>query len=179
MELIDIFIGFVLLFEIFKGLKKGFLVEAGSILGIIIGLYAAFAFGVPMSNFIGLFFSVSERWLSVLGFFFAFLVVFSIIVILAKIFEGIMSAVALGWVNRFAGGLFCFFKGVLVLSIFLNLYEAIDEDRSFIGADYIETSKFYKPVLKVAPKLFPSFKSIIGFYEKEKPGQNEAHKILV
>jgi len=176
MELIDIFIGFILLFEILNGLKRGFLVEAGSLFGFIIGFYAALALRIPMSHFLGIFFTMSERWLSVLGFFFSFLVVYLLITILAKISEGIMSAISLGWVNRLAGGFFCLLKGALVLSIILNLYETIDEDRSFIGAKHAESSVFYKPVLKVAPVLYPAFKSIIGHQLQDKPN-NDSHKI--
>jgi membrane protein required for colicin V production len=154
----DIVIGLILLLEIFKGLKKGFLGEIGTILGIFFGFFIASASGNTMAGFLSPVCGDSAKWSAVLGFLLTFLVVFSLIVILAKIFEGFLSVLALGWVNRLAGGFFCLLKGALVLSIVLNLYQAIDEDRSMLGPERIESSAFYKPIVKVAPALFPSFR---------------------
>jgi len=179
MELIDVFIGLLLLYEVFRGLRRGFVSEAGSIIGIILGFYAASALRGSMAQFLSPICLGSERWSSVIGFLFTFLVVFLLIVILAKIFEGFLGVFALGGVNRLAGGAFCLLKGALVLSIFFNLYEIIDKDRSFVGVKHIESSVFYKPLLKVAPTLFPSFGSDKSHQHPETPDSNDSHKINV
>lgn len=54
---------------------------------------------------------------------------------------------------------FCYLKGMLFLSVFMNLYE-FDKDRIFIGVRRIKSSVFYESVLDFALKLFPSFKSM-------------------
>lgn len=179
MEWIDVLIGILLLLEIFRGLQRGFIAEAGSIIAIIAGFYTASAFKGTMAHFLSPVCFNSERWSAVIGFLFTFLVVYLLIIILAKIFEGFLGVIALGGVNRLAGGLFCLFKGVLVLSIVLNLYEMIDSDRSFIGVKHIESSVFYKPVVKFAPGLFPSFSSDKLHQHPEKPDSNDSQKMTV
>lgn len=153
--------------------------EAASLVGLIVAFYAASAFRVNMAHFLSPVCFDSPRWSSVIGFLFTFLVVYLLILILAKIFEGILGVIALGGVNRLAGGAFCLFKGALVLSIVLNLYETIDSDRSFVGVKHIESSVFYKPLLKVAPALFPLFSSVQLHHHPDTPDSIDSHKITV
>lgn len=177
MELIDVFIGLLLIYEIARGLKRGFVAEAGSIIGLIVAFYTASAMRGSMAHFLSPVCFDSERWSSAIGFLFTFLVVYALIIILSKIFEGFIGVIALGGINRLAGGLFCLFKGVLIFSIVLNLYETIDSDRSFIGVKHVESSVFYKPILKVAPGLFPYFSSYKSHQHPEKPDLDDSHKM--
>jgi membrane protein required for colicin V production len=179
MEFMDILIGLFLLYEIVRGLKRGFMIEAASIIGIVLAFYAATAFREPMAHLLGPVCFGSERWSSVIGFLFTFLVIYLLIVILAKVFEGILGVFALGGINRLAGGAFCLLKGALVLSIILNLYETIDSDRSFVGSKHIESSVFYKPVLKVAPTIFPLFDSDKSNHQSKRPDSKDSCKIIL
>jgi membrane protein required for colicin V production len=176
MELIDVFIGLLLLYELYRGLKRGFVAEAGSILGLVVAFYAASALRGNMAQLLSPVCFNSERWSSAIGFLFTFLVVYTLFVILSKIFEGLIGVIALGGINRLAGGLFCLFKGVLIFSIVLNLYETIDSDRSFIGYKHAESSLLYKPVLKVAPSLFPHFGTVKSHQNPVNPDSDVSHK---
>lgn len=160
MELIDFIIGLLLLLEIINGYRCGFLAEIGSIIGLISGFLIASSFLIPMTHFFSEINPKAGPWCSVVAFLFTFLLVYLVITILAKIFEGFLGFIALGWLNRLAGGLFCMLKGVFVLSIFLNLCGVVDKGHHFIGVKHIESSVFYEPVLNFAPLFFPSFKSI-------------------
>jgi len=179
MELIDVIIGVLLLLEIFKGYKRGFMAEAGSIIGLILGLIVALAFRTPMAHLFSAMYAKEGLWPSVVGFLATFLLVYFVITILAKLFEGFLGFVALGWVNRWAGGLFCFIKGILFLSILMNLNELVDKDHIFIGVKHIESSVLYEPVFDFAPKLFPSFKLINESRQEQKTDTNDSNKIIV
>lgn len=176
--MIDVFIGLLLAYEIYRGLKNGFVSEAGSILGLIIAFYTATAMRGSMAKLLSPVCFDSPTWSSAIGFLITFLVVYLLIVILAKIFEGFLGIIALGGVNRVAGGFFCLFKGALIFSILLNLYETIDSDRSLIGPKNVESSIFYKPILKVAPTLFPHFGSSRPSQVPEKPDSQESTKTI-
>jgi len=171
--LIDVIIGLLLAYEIFRGLNRGFVAEAASIVALIVAFYIASAMRGSMAHLLSPVCFDSPTWSSAIGFLFTFLVVYLLIVILAKIFEGFLGIIALGGINRLAGGFFCLFKGVLIFSIVLNLYETIDSDRSFIGPKRIESSILYKPVIKVAPTLFPHYGSKKSDQTPEKPDSEE------
>ncbi len=153
---IDAVIGLLLIFEIVKGVKNGFASEAGTIVGILAGFFVASSLGNTLGHFLLPFCGNSPQWSGVLGFLATFLVVLLLILILSKVFEGFLNALALGWMNKLAGGFFCFLKGVLVLSIFLNLYQAVDKDCSLIGKEKVKASVFYKPIRNFASSIFPT-----------------------
>lgn len=153
---IDAIIGLLLLLDLLKGFKNGFVSEVGTILGIIAGFIVASASGNIMARFLLPFCGGSTQWSGVLGFLLTFLVVLLLILILSKVFEGFLNALALGWMNKLAGGFFCFLRGVLVLSIVLNLYQVVDKDFSLIGKEKVKASVFYKPIRNFASALFPS-----------------------
>lgn len=158
MTWIDALIGCLLLLELFKGWKSGFASEAGSVLGIVLGFIVASVSGNTLARFLSPAFNESELWSRVLAFLLTFLAVFVLILILSKIFEGFLKVFALDWMNKVAGSFFCFLRGVLVLSVLLNIYQSIDKDCSMIGAKKIEQSILYRPVRNFAPSLFPSLK---------------------
>jgi membrane protein required for colicin V production len=158
MTWIDVLIGGLLLLELFKGWKNGFASEVGSVLGIVLGFVVASVSGNTLARFLSPAFNNSELWSRVLAFLLTFLAVFVLILILSKIFEGFLKVFALDWINKVAGSFFCILKGMLVLSILLNIYQSIDEDCSMVGVNKIEKSIFYKPVRNFAPSIFPSLK---------------------
>jgi len=153
---IDAVIGLLLVLDILKGVKNGFASEAGTIIGILAGFFVASALGNTTAHFLLPFCGHSPQWSGVLGFLVTFLVVFILILILSKVFEGFLNALALGWMNKLAGGFFCFLRGVLVMSIILNLYQAVDKDCSLIGKEKVKASVFYKPIRNFASSIFPT-----------------------
>ena len=153
---IDAVIALLLILDILKGVKNGLASEAGTIIGIVAGFFVASVFGNATAHFLLPVCGNSPQWSGVLGFLLTFLVVFLLILILSKVFEGFLNALALGWLNKLAGGFFCFLRGVLVLSIVLNLYQTVDKDCSLIGKEKVKTSVFYKPIRNFASSIFPT-----------------------
>ena len=153
---IDAVIGLPLIWDVLKGVRNGFATEAGTIVGILAGFLVASALGNTMAHILLPMCGHSLQWSGVLGFLVTFLVVLVLILILSKVFEGFLNALALGWMNKLAGGLFCFLRGMLVLSIVLNLYQAVDKDCSLIGKEKIKASVFYKPIRNFATSIFPT-----------------------
>lgn len=153
---IDVVIGLLLILDVLRGVKNGFVSEVGTIIGILAGFFVASALGNTMARFLYPICGHSLQWSGVLGFLVTFLVVLVLILILSKVFEGFLNALALGWMNKLAGGFFCFLRGVLVLSIVLNLYQAVDKDCSLIGKEKAKASVFYKPIRNFATSIFPT-----------------------
>ncbi len=155
---IDAVIGLLLLLDVLKGIKNGLVSEAGTIFGILVGFFVASATGNAMGRFLLPVCKNSLQWSGVLGFLLTFLAVLLLILILSKLFEGFLETLSLGWMNKLAGGVFCLLRSALVLSIVLNLYQAIDNDCSLIGKEKVKASVFYKPIRNFAPAIFPTFR---------------------
>lgn len=155
---IDAVIGLLLLLDVLKGIKNGLASEAGTIIGIILGFLVASACGNVMGRFMMPVCGNSPQWSGVIGFLLTFLAVLALILILSKLFEGFLDTLSMGWMNKVAGGVFCLLRSALVLSIVLNLYQAIDKDYSLIGKEKVKASVFYKPIRNFAPAIFPTFR---------------------
>ncbi|HBL71771.1 MAG TPA: hypothetical protein DD409_02105 [Bacteroidales bacterium] len=156
---LDVVLGILLALNIFSGFKHGFFEEVAGFAGLIAGLFVALAIDDEVSCLLATQLGVGHTWSSILGFFLPFIAVILVFLAGAKLFTHFFKALSLGWLNRLAGAAFSLLKGLLILSILLNLYERVDEDKSLLGSQ-IARSSLYEPVRRVAPSIFPAFRAI-------------------
>ena len=90
----------------------------------------------------------------------AFILTFILVVIgvyfLAKILTGIADFAFLGWANKLGGGFFRVLKTILILSIFIALFEKMNFNETFAKKENLDKYFFYNPVKKVAAFVYPS-----------------------
>jgi len=121
MNAFDIFVGVVLTYGVIRGLFRGLVREAASIIGVLGGFLAAYSFyGTAAVYLHGLVSSPTYRNLL------AFLIIFCVVVVavnvLAIIIKYLVKIVWLGWMDRLGGVVFGFVKGALIVAvIFLAL----------------------------------------------------------
>jgi membrane protein required for colicin V production len=75
---------------------------------------------------------------------------------LAKFLTSVADFAQLGVINKLGGGFFCLLKTILVLSIFLNLFEKINYNNIIAKKETLDNSIFYRPVQKTAGFIYPS-----------------------
>lgn len=172
---LDVVLGLLLALNVFSGFRRGLFEEVGGLAGFIAGVLVALAFDDKVASLLANHFGAGHVWASVLGFLIPFIAVTTVFELGAKLFTQLFKTLSLGWLNRSAGAAFSLLKGLLVLSILINLYERVDEDRSLLG-EHIARSKLYVPVRKAAPTLFPAFRSLI---ERSMPQRPASIKTLV
>ena len=81
---------------------------------------------------------------------------------------------ALGFVNKILGAFVSIIKTVLILSIIFLLIGKINHSLRILPDDFGEKSLLYKPIEKLAPRLFPylhfdEIKDSIGKAVKSEP----------
>jgi membrane protein required for colicin V production len=159
--LIDIIVFILLIMAVFKGLRNGLIVAVFSFLAIIIGLAAALKLSVAMAAYIGDNVAVSQRWLP----FVAFIVVFIIVVLLirlgAKLLQGAVQMVMLGWVNRIGGAVFYVLIYFFIFSIILFYATQLN----LIKPATTEASITYGFIQPFGPKVINVLGSIIPFFK--------------
>jgi membrane protein required for colicin V production len=93
-----------------------------------------------------------------------------------KALDKIVKAVFLGFLNRLAGIVFGILKTAVILSIFLLLFDSVDENVHILPAKQKEQSKLYSPMKQLVPTLFPFIK-LWDWNEKEAPeGEKTSQK---
>ena len=160
MSIVDIILGCLILYAIYRGLKNGLFVELASFLSLIIGIYVTIKFSSIMRDFLVNSMSWSPKYISIIAFALTFLAVVAGIHLLAKVFTGITSFAYLGWLNKLAGAVFSVLKTIVALSIVLNLFQKINVNGIIASKETLDASIFYNPIQEISSYVFPSLEKL-------------------
>ena len=131
----DIFIIIVLGYSIVRGLFRGLVKEASSIIGVLSGFYAAYSY--------------YPSYLNILSFLIIFCSILIIISILGIVIKYLLNVAFLGWVDRICGVGFGLIKGVLIITVlFIILTTFLPK-----GAPLIKKSVLAPHVIWISEKM--------------------------
>ena len=159
--LIDIISFALLLLAAFKGLRKGFIVALFSFLALFVGLAAALKLSAAMADYIGSNVSVSQRWLPFLAFLIVFLIVVLLVRLGAKLLQGFVQTMMLGWANRVGGLLFYVLIYFFIYSVLLFYATQLN----LIKPATVQSSLTYGWIEPYAPKLIDVLGSVVPFFK--------------
>jgi membrane protein required for colicin V production len=155
MGIIDIILGALLVFGMYKGLQNGLFVELASLVSFFVGIFIAIKFSYIVGDAIGDSITSSAKTAKVMAFVITLAGVVIGIHFLAKVFSGIASFVFLGWLNKLGGAAFAGLKTVLLLGIVLSLLQKVNLNDMIISKETQEKSVLFNPVLKTSEALLP------------------------
>jgi len=153
--IIDIIILLCLGWGAYKGFKKGFIIQSFMILALVLAIWGGFAFAGRLEPFMQNNFQMSELACSIVSFVFVFFLVLLLVYVSGYLVSSVVSAVALGMINRLSGAAFGIFANALILSVFILLFNRVNDKRHFIEPETLKRTHLYEPVGKVAPAIFP------------------------
>ncbi len=153
MNYFDIVVGLILAFALFKGFKNGLIIELASLVALVLGLLGAIKFSDITASYLSEYINSSHIGLI------AFIVTFILIVIgvhlVAKVVDKMVSAIALGPVNRILGAVFSLLKYAFIISVLVAVINGFDRDSKLLSEDMKSKSYLYEPVSSIAPLVFP------------------------
>jgi membrane protein required for colicin V production len=121
MNFLSILIWAILLFFMVKGFMKGLIKEVCSLLGLVMGSWAAFTYYPFLSAFIRPYIHLPHYVSSVISFIIIFMTIGLLFFFLGHLLTAIFKIILLGSLNRIGGVIFGFLQGALVLSLLLYL----------------------------------------------------------
>ena len=154
MNIIDIIFIIPIIWFAYQGFKRGLIIELASLLALILGIYAALYFSGYAANFLINNFNIGPKYISVTSFILTFIAVVVIVFFIGKILEKLVNIVALGFLNKLAGGVFGIIKAVVVVSIILLIINHFNDD--LISKQKKKNSFLYGPIAGIAPILWKS-----------------------
>jgi len=160
--LIPVTLGFV--FGLFKGLIK----ELTSLAAIVLGIYGAKLFAPIVSGFLIHVLHFSNKTALPVAYLLLFIAIALGLLLIANMLDKISDSMSLGGLNKLLGGLFGGLKYALVVSVLLNVFDALDSRFPIIKAKTKAESIGYKPLLTFAPALWDETK-------KEKVNEDKNH----
>jgi len=156
MHVIDIVLGAFILFSLVRGFLKGLFVEVASLVSLVAGLYGAIHFSNYAASFLENKTDWSPETISISAFALTFLIIILAITLAGKALTKLANFAALGIFNKILGALFGGLKAVLILSVFLIIFNKMNTTVSFVNDENLQDSILYKPIKSIAPMLFPN-----------------------
>ncbi len=150
----DIILGLLLLWGLFRGLKNGLLIELASIAALVAGLYGAFHFSYIAADYLSEHWAWDDAYVHLIAFLFTFILIVILVNLLAKILTKIVDIVMLGLLNKIAGGFFGILKVAVILGAFLVFFDRVNASFEFLGEDTKKESVLYTPLRDIGALVF-------------------------
>jgi membrane protein required for colicin V production len=176
MNFLDIIICIPLIWAIYKGFKKGLIIEIASLAALLLGIYGCTHFSYFISTFLADNFDITTKYLPVISFAITFIIIIILVFMLAKILEKFVNLLALGLFNKLGGVLFGMLKIVFVLSVIILVINKIDKKGMIISEKIQNSSILYKPICKVAPAIIPNLENLYTNIPKFIINKNDSTK---
>lgn len=151
---IDIIILLFLLWGAFRGFSKGFIVELATLLGLVLGVFAAIRYSSYTESFLLDFFNISSKYLSYIALAVTFLLVVIVTYLLGKLLTKLADIVELGLVNKMSGTLFGMGKYFIIVCVLLMIFDALDDKFQFMSEETKNKSLLFYPFLNFAQKMY-------------------------
>ena len=152
---IDVIILLCLMWGAYKGFKKGFIIQSFVILALVLAIWGGFAFAGKLEPFIQQHFRITDAVCYIISFIIVFLLIMILVYTSGFFVSKVVDAVTLGMINRLSGAAFGILANALILSVFILLFDRINDKKQFVESETLEKSYLYEPVGKVAPAIFP------------------------
>ncbi len=154
MNFIDIVLGGLLVFGIFKGLKNGFFVEIASLIALIAGIYGAIHFSFFVGDYLGTRVDWQEKYINITAFIITFIAIILAVSLAGKLLTKVADFAALGIFNKILGGLFGGLKIGVILGAALLFLHKTNNAAGLIKEDTIKESVLYEPVKTIGAIVF-------------------------
>lgn len=155
MNYVDLILGILLILSAINGFSKGFVEELAGLVALILGIWIAIHFSDVVGNFLIATFNITFKHFTVVAFIITFLIVVIIVHMIGAFVNKLVKIARLGFLNRLAGLAFGVVKGALILSVFLVVFDKIDNDVHIIAKEKKAQSRLYTPIRNFAPGVFP------------------------
>jgi membrane protein required for colicin V production len=161
MNPLDIILLICFLPAVIRGLSKGFLEQAVCLVGLFVSVWAAFRFSELVCGWIQPYLEVSETLLHVISFALVLVAISVGALLLAKLLTKIFEVAMLGWLNKLLGVAFGILVTMLVLGVFVVLFDTLNVRFEIVKSDILDGSILYGAVKDFAYFIFPYLKELL------------------
>ena len=154
MSFIDIVIGILLVWGLYKGLRNGLFVEIASLVALIAGIYGAIHFSYITGEYLMERLNWSENYIKIIAFLITFFAIVVLVHFAGKFLTKIADFAMLGILNKIAGAIFGTLKVAVILGALLIFFERLTASFNFVEEETKKNSIFYEPVKEIGAFVF-------------------------
>ena len=149
MNYLDIIISLILFYGLFKGFTRGLIIEAASLLSIIIGIFGALTFTPIIESLLSYFISGDKLPSSVIIFTVSLILIVLGVNFFAKNLTKFIKLVSLGGINKVLGGVFGVSKYILLFGILLVFVDQFSFMFEFFESNVLDESIMFESLKNV------------------------------
>jgi len=154
MSFLDIVLGLLLAYGLYKGLKNGLFVELASLVALIAGIFGAIHFSYIAGDYLHENMQWDERTINIAAFVLTFIAIVILVHLAGKLLTRIADFAMLGLLNKIAGALFGALKVAVILGAILVFFDRVNSSMNFINDETKKQSKLYEPVKNIGAFVF-------------------------
>lgn len=154
MGILDIILGLLLIYGLYKGLMNGLFVEIASIIALIAGIYGAIHFSYITGEYLSVNMDWNERYINISAFIITFIIIVLIVQLAGKFLTKIADFAMLGLLNKIAGALFGALKVAVIIGAILIFFERANTNVKLVKSEIMEDSVLYEPVKEIGALVF-------------------------
>lgn len=158
MNTIDLIVCLVLAAAVWNGCRQGFIMQLGSLAALLAGLWLAARY----ADAAGAWLRLDGEVRCAGGFAAVFVATLLAAGIVARLLRKIFHWVGFGLPDRLLGAAVSVVKYLLLLSVLFALFDRLNAGGSLIKAQTLETSRTYRPVMRLSKELEPFIERIGG-----------------
>lgn len=162
MNVLDIILAACFAVAIAIGIKKGFIAQVVSILGLILGVWLSFSFSSAVSEWLGKWIEASHSILNIISFITIFILVTVCLYLIGKALETSIKIVMLGWLNRLLGALFSFLNCIIILGLAIMFFNSINEIFGIVNENNLSESVIYTFLKDTIYRIFPYLREYLS-----------------
>tara|TARA_R110002167_G_scaffold13570_10_gene56239 strand:- start:754 stop:1254 length:501 start_codon:yes stop_codon:yes gene_type:complete len=154
MAFLDIVLGLMLIWGLWKGLKNGLFVEIASIIALIAGIYGAIHFSYIAGDYLYDHMEWNERYINLASFLITFIIIVLVVHLAGKFLTKIADFAMLGILNKLSGGVFGVLKVAVILGGLLVFVDRMNDNLGFFSDETKKESILYEPVKEIGAFVF-------------------------
>jgi membrane protein required for colicin V production len=154
MSFLDIVLGILLVWGLYKGLKNGLFVEIASLIALIAGIYGSIHFSYIAGDYLSSHMNWNERYMKITSFIITFVIIVVAVHLAGKFLTKIANFAMLGLLNKIAGAIFGALKVAVILGAILIFFERATKSFTFINESTKQQSIFYEPIKEIGALVF-------------------------
>ena len=154
MSFLDIVLGILLVWGLYKGLKNGLFVEIASLVALIAGIYGSIHFSYIAGDYLSENMDWNERYIKITAFIVTFVVIVMAVHLAGKFLTKVADFAMLGLLNKIAGAIFGALKVAVILGAVLIFFDKATKSFTFINESTKKESIFYEPIKEIGAFVF-------------------------
>ena len=154
MGFLDIVLGLLLVYGLYRGLKNGLFVEIASIIALVAGLFGAIHFSYIAGNYLAENMAWDERYIKLTAFIITFVIIVVAVHLAGKFLTKVADFAMLGLLNKITGGIFGMLKVAVILGALLVFFDQLNSSLGLVSEETVEGSALYGPVKEIGALVF-------------------------